>query len=120
MLDLKAGGFLHSSIDPLAFAEQLVLAPRQPVELVHHLAALLVALAAAHFIPHPASVTPQGWRLFAIFLTVIVGMMLPLMNWARKLAWWSASLRTANSRSAPLGSVTDRLRTSSTGFLSTI
>src|SRR5690349_16780748 len=29
---------------PLALAQELVLAPRQPVELVHHLAALLVAL----------------------------------------------------------------------------
>jgi DASS family divalent anion:Na+ symporter len=40
---------------------------------------LLLALlyfVVAYLIPHPASVTPQGWRLFAIFLSVIVGMML--------------------------------------------
>ena len=30
---------------------------------------------------------------------IIVGMMTPLMNWARKLEWYSASLREANSRS---------------------
>src|SRR5205085_3130587 len=30
---------------PLGLAKQLVFAPRQPIELVHHLAALLVALA---------------------------------------------------------------------------
>lgn len=30
----------------------------------------------AYLVPAPANVTPQGWRLFAIFLSVIVGMML--------------------------------------------
>lgn len=37
---------------------------------------VLLYLIVAHLLPHPASVTPQGWRLFAIFLSVIVGMML--------------------------------------------
>jgi divalent anion:Na+ symporter, DASS family len=36
----------------------------------------LLYLVVAHLVPHPESVTPQGWRLFAIFLSVIVGMML--------------------------------------------
>jgi divalent anion:Na+ symporter, DASS family len=47
---------------------------------MHRLGRLLflaiLYLVVAHLIPHPASVTPQGWRLFAIFLSVIVGMML--------------------------------------------
>ena len=33
-------------------------------------------------------------------MNIIVGMMMPLMNWARKLAWYSSSLRSAKSRSA--------------------
>lgn len=47
---------------------------------MHRLGRLLflaiLYLIVAHVIPHPDSVTPQGWRLFAIFLSVIVGMML--------------------------------------------
>jgi DASS family divalent anion:Na+ symporter len=38
------------------------------------LAALYVVI--AHLIPPPAGVTPQGWRLFAIFIAVIAGQML--------------------------------------------
>jgi DASS family divalent anion:Na+ symporter len=40
--------------------------------------AVLVALylVVAHLIPPPAAVTPQGWRLFAIFIAVIAGQML--------------------------------------------
>jgi DASS family divalent anion:Na+ symporter len=42
-----------------------------------HLAVLLVIYAVvAYLIPAPAPVTPQGWRLFAIFMAVIVGQML--------------------------------------------
>ena len=33
-------------------------------------------------------------------MNIIVGMMMPLMNWARKLAWCSWSLRSAKARSA--------------------
>ena len=33
-------------------------------------------------------------------MNIIVGMMMPLMNWARKLEWYRSSLRSANSRSA--------------------
>jgi DASS family divalent anion:Na+ symporter len=41
------------------------------------LAVLLVIYAViAYLIPPPAAVTPQGWRLFAIFIAVIVGQML--------------------------------------------
>ena len=41
------------------------------------LAVLVVIYAAvAYLIPPPAPVTPQGWRLFAIFIAVIVGQML--------------------------------------------
>jgi DASS family divalent anion:Na+ symporter len=35
-----------------------------------------IYLVVAHLIPPPAPVTPQGWRLFAIFLAVIAGQML--------------------------------------------
>ena len=40
--------------------------------------AVLVALylLVAHLIPPPAAITPQGWRLFAIFIAVIAGQML--------------------------------------------
>jgi DASS family divalent anion:Na+ symporter len=40
--------------------------------------AVLVALYVfvAHVIPPPATITPQGWRLFAIFVAVIAGQML--------------------------------------------
>src|ERR671913_1600336 len=41
------------------------------------LAVLLIVYAVvAYLISPPASVTPQGWRLFAIFVAVIVGQML--------------------------------------------
>ncbi|MBA3269748.1 MAG: DASS family sodium-coupled anion symporter [Acidobacteria bacterium] len=41
------------------------------------LAVLVVIYAViAYLIPPPAAVTPQGWRLFAIFIAVIVGQML--------------------------------------------
>jgi DASS family divalent anion:Na+ symporter len=41
------------------------------------LAALIVIyLVVGHLIPPPVSITPQGWRLFAIFLAVIAGQML--------------------------------------------
>jgi DASS family divalent anion:Na+ symporter len=41
------------------------------------LAVLVVIYAVvAYLIPAPAAVTPQGWRLFAIFIAVIVGQML--------------------------------------------
>jgi len=41
------------------------------------LAALVVLyLVIAHLIPPPATITPQGWRLFAIFIAVIAGQML--------------------------------------------
>ena len=41
------------------------------------LAVLVVIYAViAYLIPAPATVTPQGWRLFAIFIAVIVGQML--------------------------------------------
>lgn len=41
------------------------------------LAALVVIyLVVGHLIPPPDSITPQGWRLFAIFLAVIAGQML--------------------------------------------
>lgn len=40
------------------------------------LALALIYLVVAYLLPHPAAVTPQGWRLFAIFLSVIIGMML--------------------------------------------
>jgi divalent anion:Na+ symporter, DASS family len=41
------------------------------------LAALIVIyLVVGHLIPPPATITPQGWRLFAIFLAVIAGQML--------------------------------------------
>ena len=33
-------------------------------------------------------------------MNIIVGMMMPLMNWARKLEWCSWSLRSAKARSA--------------------
>lgn len=38
------------------------------------IAALFVVVAV--LVPPPATVTPQGWRMFALFLSVIVGMML--------------------------------------------
>src|SRR5918996_5547481 len=41
------------------------------------LAALVVIyVVVGHLIPPPATITPQGWRLFAIFLAVIAGQML--------------------------------------------
>jgi DASS family divalent anion:Na+ symporter len=41
------------------------------------LAALGVLFAAiAYLVPHPASVTPQGWRQMAIFVSVIAGMVI--------------------------------------------
>src|ERR671919_2128858 len=41
------------------------------------LAALVVIyFVVGHLIPPPATITPQGWRLFAIFLAVIGGQML--------------------------------------------
>ena len=41
------------------------------------LAALVaIYLVVGHLIPPPAAITPQGWRLFAIFLAVIAGQML--------------------------------------------
>ena len=44
---------------------------------VRGLAALSLLFAAiAHLIPHPAVVTPQGWRQMAIFACVIVGMII--------------------------------------------
>ena len=33
-------------------------------------------------------------------MNIIVGMMTPLMNWARKLAWWREPLASSNCRSA--------------------
>lgn len=42
-----------------------------------HLAVLVVIyVLVGHVIPPPADITPQGWRLFAIFLAVIAGQML--------------------------------------------
>jgi DASS family divalent anion:Na+ symporter len=44
---------------------------------VGRLAALVIIyVVVGHLIPPPDSITPQGWRLFAIFLAVIAGQML--------------------------------------------
>src|SRR5512139_608793 len=51
--------------------------PPTPATRLARLGALVALfLVVAFLVPHPASVTPQGWRLFAIFLSVIVGMMI--------------------------------------------
>jgi DASS family divalent anion:Na+ symporter len=51
--------------------------PPTPATRLARLGALVALfLVVAFVVPHPASVTPQGWRLFAIFLSVIVGMMI--------------------------------------------
>jgi DASS family divalent anion:Na+ symporter len=48
-----------------------------PVVRYGRLAVLVVIYAViAYLIPAPAAVTPQGWRLFAIFIAVIAGQML--------------------------------------------
>jgi DASS family divalent anion:Na+ symporter len=39
-----------------------------------------IYLVIAYLIPPPAAVTPQGWRLFAIFIAVIAGQMLQPMS----------------------------------------
>jgi divalent anion:Na+ symporter, DASS family len=40
------------------------------------LAVASIGLAIAYLIPHPAAVTPQGWRQTAIFISVIAGMII--------------------------------------------
>ncbi len=64
----------------------------------------LLYLVVAHLIPHPASVTPQGWRLFGIFLTVIVGMMLqPLPGAALVLVGLTAAVLNGTPMREALG-----------------
>lgn len=55
----------------------MALTQRERVARLGAVAALGALVAFA--VPPPVSVTPQGWRLFAIFLAVIVGMMLEPM-----------------------------------------
>src|ERR671914_2059774 len=64
----------------------------------------LLYLVVGHLIPHPDSVTPQGWRLFAIFLTVIVGMMLqPLPGAALVLVGLTAAVLNGTPMREALG-----------------
>lgn len=61
-------------------------------------------LVVAHLVPHPESVTPQGWRLAAIFLTVIVGMMLqPLPGAALVLVGLTAAVLNGTPMREALG-----------------
>jgi len=49
-------------------------APGAPIRLGRLAALVLLFLAIALVVPRPAQVTPQGWRTFAIFVSVIAGM----------------------------------------------
>jgi len=64
----------------------------------------LLYLVVGHLIPHPVSVTPQGWRLLAIFLTVIVGMILqPLPGAALVLVGLTAAVVNGTPMREALG-----------------
>lgn len=68
--------------------------------------AVLVGLYAvvAHLIPPPAGITPQGWRLFAIFLAVIAGQMLqPISSAAVVLLGLAAMVANGTSMRDALG-----------------
>ena len=68
--------------------------------------AVLVVLYAvvAYLIPPPAGVTPQGWRLFAIFLAVIAGQMLqPISSAAVVLLGLAAMVANGTTMRDALG-----------------
>ena len=69
------------------------------------LAVLLVIYAViAYLIPPPAAVTPQGWRLFAIFMAVIAGQMLqPLSSAAVVLLGLAAIVANGTPMREALG-----------------
>ena len=56
-------------------------APGAPIRHVRLAALVGLFLVITLFGPRPESVTPQGWRTFAIFVSVIAGM-------AIVTAWW--------------------------------
>src|SRR3981081_1156429 len=72
---------------------------------VVRLAALGCLFAAiAYLIPHPAGVTPQGWRQMAILVCVILGMILePLPAPALVVSGLSVMVPNGTSRREALG-----------------